>query len=290
MGRQRSKGFAVGRHQHRTNRIRCKPEINFPIGSGGRDCARPPSHTTGHAVFSHPAVGAGGLQRIESTRPAGVPAVRHSALSFAALPPNAPRLPQSARPPESTGGFPVRDRSFEAFRATSGAAPESGCQPVSSRLRPFAPAAFTAFLATMASADFCPPLSGQISPGKVHGLSGRAAGLYLMRLSVTVGFRGSQHTHRSHPASLSVPVRTVVPLIHPSSSAAVARQRLGLHYDCCHSTRQPPFRLLVHAHAGRTRGRACPARSEPARPNQRHLFSTREKLRIRCVNRLRTVD
>ena len=62
---------------------------------------------------------------------------------------------------------------------------------VSSRLRPFAPAAFTAFLATMASADFCPPLSGQISPGRVHGLSGRAAGLYLIRLSVTVGFRGS---------------------------------------------------------------------------------------------------
>ena len=51
-------------------------------------------------------------------------------------------------------------------------------------------------------------------------------------------------------ASLSVPVRTVVPSIHPSSSTAVARPRLGLHYGCCHYFRQPPFRLLVHAHAG----------------------------------------
>ncbi len=57
-----------------------------------------------------------------------------------------------------------------------------------SRLSPFAPAAFTAFITTMASADFCSPLNKQISPGKVHGLSGRAAGLYPMCLSVTVGF------------------------------------------------------------------------------------------------------
>ena len=121
------------------------------------------------------------------------------------------------------------------------------------RLRPFAPAAFTAFIATVASADFCPSLNRQISPGKVHELSGRAVGLYPMRLSVTVGFRVSQHTHRSHMASLSVPVRTVVPSIHPSSSTAVARSRLGLHYGCCHHFRQPPFRLLVHAHAGHPR-------------------------------------
>ena len=58
-------------------------------------------------------------------------------------------------------------------------------------------------------------------------------------------------------ASLSVPVRTVVPSIHPSSSTAVARARLGLHYGCCHYFRQPPFRLLVHAHAGHPRGRPC---------------------------------
>ena len=59
------------------------------------------------------------------------------------------------------------------------------------RLPPFAPAAFTAFIATMASADVCSPLDVQTSPGKVHGLSGRAVGLYPMCLSVTVGFRVS---------------------------------------------------------------------------------------------------
>jgi hypothetical protein len=43
----------------------------------------------------------------------------------------------------------------------------------------------------MASADFFGALTPKISPGKVHELSARADGLYLMRLSVTVGFRVS---------------------------------------------------------------------------------------------------
>lgn len=47
------------------------------------------------------------------------------------------------------------------------------------------------FLTTMASADSCQSLNLQASPGKVHELSARAARLYLMRLSVTVGFRVS---------------------------------------------------------------------------------------------------
>ena len=38
-------------------------------------------------------------------------------------------------------------------------------------------------------ADFSPTLMREISPGKVHVLSTRAVKLYLMRLSVTVGFR-----------------------------------------------------------------------------------------------------
>src|SRR5437868_13340416 len=37
-----------------------------------------------------------------------------------------------------------------------------------------------------------------------------------MRLSVTVGFRGSQHTYRPHPASLLVRVPAVAPLLHAS--------------------------------------------------------------------------
>ena len=56
-------------------------------------------------------------------------------------------------------------------------------------LQPFAPACFQAFLATTASADFSQTLIQEISPGKALKLSARAAKLYLMRLSVTVGFR-----------------------------------------------------------------------------------------------------
>lgn len=56
-------------------------------------------------------------------------------------------------------------------------------------LQPFAPPRFRGFFATMASADFSQTLIREISPGKVLKLSARAAKLYLMRLSVTVGFR-----------------------------------------------------------------------------------------------------
>jgi hypothetical protein len=41
----------------------------------------------------------------------------------------------------------------------------------------------------MASADFSSALASEISPGKVPKLSARAAKLYRMCLSVTVGFR-----------------------------------------------------------------------------------------------------
>ena len=56
-------------------------------------------------------------------------------------------------------------------------------------LPPFAPPSFPGFSATTASADFSNTLILEISPGKVLKLSARAAKLYLMRLSVTVGFR-----------------------------------------------------------------------------------------------------
>ena len=49
----------------------------------------------------------------------------------------------------------------------------------------------TGVLTTMASADSCRSLNQQASPGKVHELSARVARLYLIRLSVTLGFRGS---------------------------------------------------------------------------------------------------
>lgn len=56
-------------------------------------------------------------------------------------------------------------------------------------LQPFAPPCFQGFFATTASADFSNTLVLEFSPGKVLKLSARAAKLYLMRLSVTVGFR-----------------------------------------------------------------------------------------------------
>jgi hypothetical protein len=56
-------------------------------------------------------------------------------------------------------------------------------------LQPFAPSCFQNFIANTASADFSRTLIREFSPGKVLKLSARAAKLYLMRLSVTVGFR-----------------------------------------------------------------------------------------------------
>ena len=115
---------------------------------------------------------------------------RHSVLSFTTFRLLQPCRLRAVPQPESTGGLPFRGRPLTTFQAT-----RDGCRgrlpACLLRLRPFAPAAFTAFVATMASADFCPSLNRQISPGKVHGLSGRAVGLYPARLSVTVGFRGS---------------------------------------------------------------------------------------------------
>ena len=46
-----------------------------------------------------------------------------------------------------------------------------------------------AFFTTTASADFCAALTSQSSPSKVFNVSTRIAGLYLLPLSVTVGFR-----------------------------------------------------------------------------------------------------
>lgn len=70
-----------------------------------------------------------------------------------------------------------------------------------------------ALYATMASADSFRALTQKASPGKAHELSTRAARLYLMCLSVTVGFCVSEHAYRTHPASMSVRVPTVVSLL-----------------------------------------------------------------------------
>lgn len=87
-------------------------------------------------------------------------------------------------------------------------------------LPPFALDALPSFFATTASADFSDAYAPEISPGKVPKPSARAARLYWMRLSVTVGFRGSQHANRPHPASLPVRVPAVAPSLRASFSLA----------------------------------------------------------------------
>ena len=71
-------------------------------------------------------------------------------------------------------------------------------------------------LTTMASADFSDAQTSETSPGKVRSLSARAVRLYRTWLSVTVGFRATQHAHRPGPASLPIRVPTVVPLLTAS--------------------------------------------------------------------------
>ena len=65
-------------------------------------------------------------------------------------------------------------------------------------LQPFAPPCFQGFFANTAPADFSLNLVREISPGKVLKLSARAVKLYLVRLSVTVGFRVPWYTYRPH--------------------------------------------------------------------------------------------
>jgi hypothetical protein len=68
----------------------------------------------------------------------------------------------------------------------------------------------------MASADFSRPFAREISPGKVHEHSARAARLSRMPLSVTLGFRVLSHAHRPHPASLPVRLPAVLPSLQTS--------------------------------------------------------------------------
>ncbi len=61
----------------------------------------------------------------------------------------------------------------------------------------------------MASADFSPALTGELSPGKVLILFLRAVRLYLVRLRMDFGLRGGQHAYRPYAASLPICVPTV---------------------------------------------------------------------------------
>jgi len=78
----------------------------------------------------------------------------------------------------------------------------------------------------MTSADCCAALAAQLSPSKVLKLSTRLARLYLLRLSVTVGFRVYQHTHRPQSASLPVRVPAIVSLLIASFGLGLAASAL----------------------------------------------------------------
>ena len=84
--------------------------------------------------------------------------------------------------------LPPRFRQLHAAATQSGLGCSLGCSSAlrSSRLS-------AGLFTTTASADFSTALATEISPGKVHEhfLWSRAVRLYLMRLSLTVGFRVS---------------------------------------------------------------------------------------------------
>jgi hypothetical protein len=75
----------------------------------------------------------------------------------------------------------------------------------------------------MASADSCTALIVQVSPSEVFKLSTRFVRLYLLLLSVTLGFRVCLHTHRQQAASLPVRVPTTVSLLIASFGSLTSR-------------------------------------------------------------------
>jgi hypothetical protein len=94
--------------------------------------------------------------------------------------------------------------------------------PVAARNKPRSQLSPTLFT-TMASADSCPALTVQVSPSKVFKLSNRFVRLYLLLLSVTLGFRVCLHTHCQQAASLPIRVPTTVSLLIASFGPLTSR-------------------------------------------------------------------
>ena len=112
----------------------------------------------------------------------------------------------------------------------------------------------------MASADFSPALTEELSPGKALILFLRAVRLYLARLRMDFGLRGGQHAYRPYAASLPVCVPTVEGICSPLPSAFPVRLaphdfRSAVPYGYLHRSRQDRFILLESAHAGHTGAR-----------------------------------
>ena len=137
-----------------------------------------------------------------------------------------------------------------------GSAAESGCQPVS--LQPSGLRSSTLFSRLpryYGHADFAPAVDRPDLPGKVHGLSGRASRATQCAFRRRSDFVFPSTAHRSHlRPRCPFRVRQVVPSIHPSSSTAVARPSLGLHYGCRRSLRRLLSALPVHAPCSGTLG------------------------------------
>ena len=100
--------------------------------------------------------------------------------------------------------------------------PSSSNWAVSAVLRPFALPGFRP-ASTLLWPLLTPPgaLAPEVSPSKNTHFRSHSAGLYLMRFSVTVGFRVYTHAHRPHPASLPVRVPAAVPLLPAAFSVGL---------------------------------------------------------------------
>ncbi len=151
-----------------------------------------PHHRT--CGFPHPAVGPSGVKLPQDPMERSIRSSFSTFLlplplmaSLASRRVASRRNPPALRP--ATGPESGHSCHFRPFRKTPRLAMKVVGMVCFVVLRPFAPRPFGRFLATTASADFSQALTREISPGKAPKLSARAARLYLMRLSVTVGFR-----------------------------------------------------------------------------------------------------
>jgi len=123
------------------------------------------------------------------------------------------------------------------LRMTSRLSFESLLELCSLVLRPFAPAALPAFLATTASADFRFALTKRLSPGKALILSLHTVRLYLARLGWISGFTLARTlAARTRPHCRFVFLRSKICSPLPSACPRQLRHRVGP----CGSLRLPP--------------------------------------------------
>mgnify|MGYP000857390572 FL=1 len=151
-----------------------------------------PHHRT--CGLPHPAVGLGDRLVVAKTDEVNPSTLIQRLLFLPSLAPQlaVPGMAPNRNPPASLPfpRFDGRGRCHvESYRTTSRFLAKTARMACFVVLQPFASRPFRRFLATTASADSSQALTREVSPGKVPRLSARIARLYLIRLSVTVGFR-----------------------------------------------------------------------------------------------------